>query len=244
MCPNVYILWTVVGVDVKQLQSFSSSTAGESEKRLIYYLANSEREGLLFFSVGVMVCCQRLCMAKRRLSESNPVTDHLLLLSVGHLRLGTVCTSWLLGVLLRTLLLYDAQLHHYIRDTVLPAVWAFIRWEKKILPIFNKNLSTFFPFTSCTNPEGPWQCQEVMEQPVTPIGSKFVFAPPQAKQEDQQSDSTLSWQVEEHTHKIWQKDIWRIVTDQSSGLPRAGRVFSFEQLCITLKVKTFNAMLV
>lgn len=47
----------------------------------------------IFFHLVVAAWCQRSCKARRSLSESNPVTDHLLLLSVGHISLGTVCTS-------------------------------------------------------------------------------------------------------------------------------------------------------
>lgn len=50
-----------------------------------------------------------------------------------------------------------------------------------------------------------------MEQPVTPIGSHSDFAPQQAlllsRQEEQQSDSSLSWQVGEHTRDSWQHEV-------------------------------------
>lgn len=89
-----------------------------------------------------MAWCQRSSTAKRRLSHSNPVTDHRLLLSVRHLSLGNIYTTWLLSVLLSTLLLSTIILLHSIRDSILltPSrpFWVII---------FN----LLFPAISCTN---------------------------------------------------------------------------------------------
>jgi len=75
----------------------------------------------------------------------------------------------------------------------------------KILPMFN-NDSFNNRFTPSPAPiaEGPRQYQEVMEQPVSPIGSHSHFAPQNATiQEEQKGDIALSWQVGEHDHALW-----------------------------------------
>lgn len=88
--------------------------------------------------------------------------------------------------------------------------------EKESCPFY---LSLGFPPLLKPIAEGPWQCQEIMEQPVTPIGSHFVFAPKQAKQEEQQSYSTLSWQVGEHAHRGWEnKAHMKIWTETSPAV--------------------------
>lgn len=75
--------------------------------------------------------------------------------------------------------------------------------EKKSPILNNNNCSLWFPPFPAPIAQGPWQCQEVMEQPVAPIDSNSDVAPQQAlifsRQKDQQSDSTLSWQVIERT---------------------------------------------
>lgn len=95
-------------------------------------------------------------------------------------------------------------------------------------------ISCFLPFPSPIG-QGPWPCQEVMEQPVTTIGSHSDFAPQQelvlTRQKDQQSDSDLSWQVGEHN---WRPYI-DCLTGWTSGLLEAGRgCNSFIRFCATL----------
>lgn len=87
--------------------------------------------GYFTFIYLVAAWCQRLCKARGSLPESNPVTAHLLLLPVVHLSLGTVCTSWLISVLLRTLFLRS----YFGGSTVLPC----FRLCVKTLLIFSSN---------------------------------------------------------------------------------------------------------